>query len=141
MTVPALASPSDLAAFLKVAIDDDDASAELVLRLASAQVRQAANLTWLDDEGDLADVPEVAFTVCLQAAARGWLNPSGATQSSTGPFQASFESGVILTSEEREQIAALNPSAVAGLSHVTMRAGVNPSRVAYGRWPSEYDDD
>jgi hypothetical protein len=140
MSLPALASPSDLAAFLNVAIDDDDARAALLLRLASSLVRQAAGEAWVDSEGDLDNPPDVAVTVCLQSAARAWTNPTAASQSSTGPFQQSYESGIILTPEERELVASLSTSAVSGISSLTLRAGVNPSQLAYGRWTHDDDD-
>jgi hypothetical protein len=141
MSLPALASPSDLAAFLNLTIEDDDARAELVLRLASGLVRQAAGQTWVDGGGDLADVPEVAFAVCLQSAARAWVNPTAASQTSTGPFQSSHSSGVMLTDDEREQLAPLSGESIGGLSSITMRAGVDPSRIVYGWTGTELGED
>lgn len=126
MTLAALASTSDLGALLGASIDDSDARAVLVLRMASGQVRDAAGLTW-----ETGGVPEVAWTVTLAAAARGYSNPTGADDLKTGPFAASFSAGVLLTDEERERVAALNPSTPPGLSSVRVKAPWGASGTHY----------
>ncbi|RTL03898.1 MAG: hypothetical protein EKK62_17325 [Acidimicrobiia bacterium] len=134
----ALASPSDLGELLQLSIDEDDARAVLVIRMASAAVCRVAGS--VSDAWEIGDVPEVAWTVTLAAAARLWVNPAGQTDRSVGPFRDSWasDSTAILTADEREQIAALNTSSIAGLSSIRLQA---PWRAAGSRWyDEEYDE-
>lgn len=133
----ALASPSDLGEFLQLSIEEDDARAVLVLRMASAAVCQVAGS--VSDAWEIDDVPEVAWSVTLAAAARLWANPTGQTDRSVGPFRDGWDAGAtgILTADEREQIANLNSSSVAGLSSIRVQA---PWRASASRWLDDDDD-
>lgn len=134
----ALASPSDLGEFLQLSIEEDDARAVLVIRMASAAVCQVAGS--VSDAWEIGDVPEVAWSVTVAAAARLWANPTGQTDRSVGPFRDGWDVGStgILTADEREQVAALNTTSVSGLSSVRLKA---PWRAAGSRWiDDEYDE-
>lgn len=110
MALPALATVSELASWMGTPIDDGDARAELLLESASGLVRSAAGLTWVDENDELTDVHPDARTITLTAAARAWANPSGASQTSTGPFSSSWPSTPMLTTEERATLTRLRTS-------------------------------
>lgn len=110
MALPALATVEDLAAWLDESIDPTDPRALAVLRMASARVRSYTGRTWVDDSGDLTDVPDEVWSVTVQVAARAYTNPSGIVQETTGPFTARWpeEHGQVLFLTAAEQ-AALDP--------------------------------
>lgn len=143
MTAPALATVNDLGTYLGAQITDTDARAAVILATASAQVRAAAGQTWLDAEGRLTSVHELAWTVTIQAAARAWANPTGAASGTAGPFAATWAAGVALTADEKEQLAALpRPGAangsVPGLGSVRV---VAPAYASGSRWQQEWAGD
>ncbi len=135
MSLPNLLTTTDLANWLGVTIPETDTRATAIIKAVSAQVRSAANLTWVNDTNELADLSEVAKGIATQASARVWSNPTGATSVGTGPFSAAWAaSGSLLTAEEREELQGLpgNPSgAIPGLGSVRMVAPRGPTRSSY----------
>jgi hypothetical protein len=123
MALPTLASVAELASWLNVPIQDGDARAVLVLESASGLARSAAGQTWVDGNQNLDGVPDGVRAIVLTAAARAWHNPTGASQSSTGPFQASYPSGVHLTDDERDALASYRTSAAGGLWTISTTRG------------------
>ena len=133
MPLPSLASVDQLGTWLKTTIDEEDARALEVLSAASGLVRAITGQTWVDEEGDLTEVPSVAVTVTLMSASRAWLNPAGASDQRTGPFGASWAkgaAGVMLTEEERSMLSGIS-GGVSGLSSIRV---VAPARAAGSRW-------
>lgn len=93
----------DLASWVEESIPDEDPRAELVLRGASALVRDETGKTWADPEAE--PLPEMLWFVVLQAAARAWLNPEGFTDERlaewSGRRGAETADGVYLTEAEK----------------------------------------
>jgi len=77
--LPPLATIPDLEARIGHPITDpaEQARANALLADASSLVRFAANQTWVDENGDLTVVPDLAVSITCQAALRGWFNPAG----------------------------------------------------------------
>lgn len=137
--MPAAPTVSDLATWLGQTIADDDARALLVVTAANGLVADAApgSPSWGDDSW-----PEVARTIAIGAAARGWVNPTGAKrhQQGTGPFSDDKNwdaAGVLLTEEEEGKLAGLglpDVGGVPGLSSVRVvaPAGTSPSMASWG---------
>lgn len=131
--MPAAPTVSDLAVWLTLDIDDDDARALLVVSAANGFVLDAApgSSEWGDEW------PQVAYTIAIGAAARAWVNPTGAKtlDQSTGPFSDNREwdaAGVMLTDNEKDTLAGLglpNIGGVPGLASVRVvaPAGTSPS--------------
>lgn len=91
MVLPSLASTGDLEARLGVTLEGDALGrAEATLADASALIRSEAGLDWVDADGHLDAVPDVAKAICLAAAYRAFRNPDGAAQTSTGDVSISF---------------------------------------------------
>lgn len=130
---PAFASVDDLADFLGEAITDPAAErrAERVLRLTSVLIRTVTGKQWVDDSGALVDpLPEALELVTLQAAARAYENPYGATSKSEGvdDYQTSErfhvkEAGVYLTDSEREMLLPLSGRRFGGLGTISRSRG------------------
>lgn len=125
---------SDLATWLGQTIADDDARALLVVDSANGLVLDATpgSSTWGGTW------PSVASTVALGAAARAWVNPTGAQRQaqSTGPFSDDRSwaeaSGILLTDDEKDTLAGLAPPAGGGIPgmgsfRVVAPAGTSPS--------------
>lgn len=112
MSLPTLADPSDLELWLKADFSPTDwARADLVLDKVSELIRhEAGDLTWVDDDGALSDVPGQIPGLALEVAARVWDNPTFKSQSAGGPFSDSWGPavGLFLTDEQR----ALLPNSV-----------------------------
>lgn len=106
--LPAFATIDDLADRHPGGIADaDEARAQAALDDASALIRAAAQKTWVDDNDALEDVPDIVVTVCVRAALRAFVNPTGLTQETTGPFSASYgnaSTDVYLTSKEADLV-------------------------------------
>jgi len=85
--------------------DEDQAQATQYIRAASAKVRAAGDATWTRW-----NCPEIAWTVALEAAARGYQNPAGLDVERADTLNLSrhdmFAVGTTLTKEERELLAA-----------------------------------
>lgn len=139
MSLPALATVADLEALLGVSIDATNARAQQVLALVSAQVRSVVGLTWVDTNGQLAAVPELARAITVTASARLWANPTGAASTSAAPFGATWSGGgSVLLADEREQLASLIEDSVPGLGSVRV---VAPAYASGTRRPEPWWDD
>jgi hypothetical protein len=90
-----LATVDDVAARLGQTLDPTDPQVLARLGDASEIVRAYAGETWLDDEGDLDDVPDAIPGVVAQMVERAARNPMGvvAEQKTAGPFQQQFSFG------------------------------------------------
>lgn len=73
---------------------------------ASTLVRHEAGRTWVDADGELTDVPDVAVAIALAAAMRSWYNPAGVESTQLGAVSVRFPD-VWLTSRERDQLTSL----------------------------------
>ena len=86
---------------------DDGARAEATLEDASALVRAEAGQTWVNDAGDLVDVPDIIVSVTLAVAKRAFVNPDMVRSEGIQDYQVSFGSSspdVYLTKAERDLI-------------------------------------
>lgn len=107
--LPAFATIDDLDARNPAGIAGDETRAQAALDDASALIRSAAGKTWVDDDNELANVPDIVVTICCRAALRSFTNPAGVTQQTAGPFSASYANGstdVYLTKGERSEVRA-----------------------------------
>lgn len=99
MSLPLMASVSDLADWLGDEIVANDPRAVALLRRASALVRSEAGVEWADE------VPEDVQGVVIAVAARVWSNPNSAIQRTAGSFSERLSEraaeGMYLTDEER----------------------------------------
>lgn len=97
----------------------DYTRAESNLEDASALVMAASRVY---DPGD--DIPDLVKVVTLQAAKRAFLNPTGTTQRTMGPFTEGFSaqaaSGVYLT-EDEERLLSQVAETTGGLVSVPTR--------------------
>lgn len=103
MSLPLLASATDLGDWLGEEITLNDPRATALLRRASALVRSEAGKEWADGAPD--DVQGVVVAV----AARVWSNPNSAIQRTAGSFSERLSEraaeGMYLTDEERRVVA------------------------------------
>jgi hypothetical protein len=109
MALPPLASVTDLEARLVAPITDahQRERAEALLADASTLVRYEANRTWVDpDTGLPTAVPDVAVTICLQAALRAFYNPAQVASQQLGAASVRY-GDVWLTGSECERLAGL----------------------------------
>lgn len=85
--LPLLAEIADLEARLGSQVDDET-KAEALLDYASALVRKHVGELWVDEEGDLTDLPDGVRQVVVEMVARAVANPLGVTQAqeTVGPF-------------------------------------------------------
>lgn len=102
------------------------------LQDASEIVRAYAGATWLDDDGDLADVPPAVAGVVCAMVERAVRNPGGITQETAGPFSRSFGADAAtrlwLTKAERSVVrSAIGRAGVAPLA--TTRGDLETSPV------------
>lgn len=99
MSLPLMASVSDLADWLGDEIAANDPRAVALLRRASALVRSEAGKEWSDE------VPEDVQGVVIAVAARVWSNPNSAIQRTAGSFSERLSEraaeGMYLSDEER----------------------------------------
>ena len=134
MALPPLATVEQLSDLLEQPIDPDNPRAVAVLAGASALVRTYTGQDWVDDDGNLTEVPDGVVTVVLQVAERKWRNPSGAIHETTGPFSVRYSErsgdGLFLTDTERRMLARYKRDALWSMS--TTRGEVETGSV---RWP------
>lgn len=118
MAVTSLATIADLAVRVGETIPTDDAQAQWFLDTASGIIRTYTSRTWLLD-GVLADVPDEVRRIAVEVAARVWLNPSGNTQETVGPFTERrpelFADGFFLTGTEKSTLSKYRGSGLGGL--------------------------
>lgn len=129
----------------------DNPRAEAILAAASTLVRTFTGRVWVDvdDEPD-SDEPsyelefDAAQTVVLIVSQRVYLNPSGTTQETTGPFSRSVAAwsamGLALSDDEKEMLGGGQPDAIPGLSsiRVVAPAGTKASRTPHRDCGSSY---
>jgi len=137
--LPPLASTSELETRLGVTLSGADLSrASAALADASALIRQEADEDWVDDEGDLEDVPDIVSSVCLAVAYRAYRNPEGTVQASVGDVSVTYGrqgggGAIYLTQAELRAVRkAAGKAAVTTLRYTTPYI---PSRV-----PAEGDE-
>lgn len=110
---------SDLRVLLGSPADFDEARAQLVVDLAVERV-----------DAILSPVPALARGVVLEAARRGYDNPSGVQSETVGPFQRTYDTrsvGVYLTEREEAQVRAIAAGGSAS-GAFTIRPGGTPAR-------------
>ena len=127
MSLPTLASLSDLEERLGHSLPGEDlSSAQRLLRYASSLVRAYAGLSWVDDDGQLADVPGDVVDVVVEIVDRATKNPAGATQVLAGPFSRSFGADaaqrMYLSGSDKTILAAI-PGRRAGLQVISTTRG------------------
>jgi len=131
MTPAPLADVAALEKWLGEAIteDADVQRAELVLRFASALVRRESGRTWLDDNGELIDVPDDVHLVTLAVAGRAYVDVEGWVRESVDDWtgeKESAEAGVYLTAAEESILAAFKGNRYGGLGVVETTRGDAP---------------
>lgn len=100
-------------------VEDTDytwSAAGVLRRLGGDVWTQDAPITVVYSHG-YETVPKVVRLVCLQAAARAWLNPAGATQETIGSYSVTYgggfssksSTGVLLTSDEKRILDPVRP--------------------------------
>lgn len=107
MALPPLTSVSELERRLGGTITDATEAdrAAALIDDASALVRHAAGQVWVDAEGDLTAVPDLAVTITLGAALRAWYNRADVDSQQLGVVTTRFR--VALTAAETEKLAGL----------------------------------
>lgn len=99
--------------------------ADAVLAHASAAVRVYARRNWVDEEGELDEVPEGIPEIVVRVAARMLANPSGLQSRTTGPFSATFGE-LELTDAEKDAISATLRSTTGGVWTLATTRGLTP---------------
>lgn len=111
MTLPALVTVPQFAAWVGEELSPTDGHAAALLDGASALVRSYTGQTWVDDEGELETVPGEVTTVVSQVTERKWRNPAGYVQDTTGPYTVRYSEqtvqGMYLTDAEKAMLAPL----------------------------------
>lgn len=117
MALPALAPVSDLATWLQLGIESDDARAQACLATASTLVRARAGENYVDAEGNLVEgIPDGIVQATVMAAARMWENPTSKSDTSSGPFSSGWRGGLELNDAEKRLVDATGtPAAFGGL--------------------------
>lgn len=109
MALVPLATVEDMETRLGKPISDGaerDRAAALIAD-ASTLVRHEVGQTWVNAEGDLENVPDVAVMTALSAAMRAWFNPSQIESAQLGAVSIRY-GDVWLTAVERERLGTLN---------------------------------
>jgi len=105
MSLPALATSTDLRALIGDV--DDEGRARALLDFASALIRVEAGVDWVDDEGNLDGVPDVARFVCCKMVERSLTNPDGLRSESVVGYRAEYSnasSDLYMTKQERRLV-------------------------------------
>jgi hypothetical protein len=87
MTLPALANIDTLE---DRGVVVDLTRAQAALMDVSALIRREAGKTWVDEDGDLEEVPDEVVAVLVEVIRRSVSNPTGATQVSLGDASVSY---------------------------------------------------
>lgn len=128
MSTPTLASIQQLDARFPGGLADEDTNRALAaLEDASAWIRIEAGEDWLDDSGNLDDVPPAIVSVCCAVARRIVDNPAGIMQRSIAGYSEGLTNAttdVYLTKQEKAIIRKV--SGVGGLTVVTLEGPYTP---------------
>ena len=133
-TLPAFAEVDALSDWLGEEITSgskEEKRAKGALRMASALVRAETRREWVDDDNNLVDsLPDVLALVTIQAAARGFTNPYGATSANesiddyqTGERYLVQEAGIYLTDSEKALLEPCAGRRFGGLGTVSRTRG------------------
>lgn len=98
-------TPDDLATYLGVTVDDD--RAQMIICDVLAQALAVATVGDVPDDGPTWDnVPPSGDGIIRGAAARRYLNPTGVTSETTGPYSVTRTamSGALLSDAECESL-------------------------------------
>jgi len=87
--------------------------AEASLEDASALVLAETGQDWDEDS-----VPAVAKTIVLRAAIRAYLNPTGVSARSMGPFSEQIPDGVYLTADEQRMLERFEVADTSGIQSI-----------------------
>lgn len=123
--LPSLATLEDFQARLGIPLlddydeplDPDGIRAQAALDDASALVRSAAGLEWVDEYGELEDVPDIATSITLAVAGRTYQNPQGFSQATVGDSSVSYSregnaGGIFLTKSEERALRRLGSGGI-----------------------------
>lgn len=132
MALPPLAPISELERRIGRSIDPgaERERAAALISDASTLVRHEASATWVDADGELIAVPDLAVTIALAAALRGWYNPAAIESTQLGAVSVRY-ADVWLTATERDRLGSLGAT---GFQSITMRHGYGfdgPDRWGY----------
>lgn len=124
--LPPLATVDQLAVRLGYPLEGAEADrARALLIEASELIRDAAGTDWVDEGGQLSDVPRRVAQICLAATYRAFTNPEALSQRSIGDSSKSYDragveggEAVYLTTAERE--AVLNAAGRSPFAAVTL---------------------
>lgn len=109
MSLPPLADLNALKVRIPGGVDSaDENRAMAALEDASAEVRHAAERTWVDSNGDLDDPPDIAVRITLRVAKALFLNPHDYRSEQIGEYAYQMPSGGMLTEWERQQLTQLS---------------------------------
>jgi hypothetical protein len=138
--LPPLATITDLEARIGHPITDpaEQARANALLADASSLVRFAANQTWVDENGDLTVVPDLAVSITCQAALRGWFNPAGIEAAQLGAVSVRY-GGAWLNAQERQDLSLYNRGK--GLQQQLLKPGFGFDGGPYGYAPVDNNND
>lgn len=108
MPLPALATLDDLQRRLGGPITEagERDRAVALLSDASTLVRHEAGRTWVDAEGELTAVPDLAMTITLAVAVRAFNNPNQDESAQLGAFSVRY-ADVWLTRAEADRLNGL----------------------------------
>ncbi len=140
---PSLATVADLERLLGRNVDDEDQSLAQ-LEQASALVRAYARRTWVDDDGELADVPDDIPGVVIDIVSRSIANADGAVSETLGPYSRSFGNDasqrLYLTSANKMVIRAAIGATTNGIGTLSTSRGSleTPSAIIDG---DEFSDE
>lgn len=90
MGLPLLADIDDVTVRAPELADGPAVQVGALLADASALVRAVAGKTWVDEHGDLTEMPDGVVGVVAAVVVRALRNPQGVTQETTGPFNVSY---------------------------------------------------
>ena len=147
MATPTLADIWQLQQRIPGGVHEDDlARALAALEDASAWIRVEAGEDWLDDDGNLEEVPGAVVSVCCSVARRILDNPDGIMQMSVAQYsegRVNATTDVYLTKQEKAIVRKAAGTA-GGLVAVTLASPFDPPRPtvlsAEGRGYSDYED-
>ena len=120
MALPPLITVEQLKALVGAPISGSGLErAEAVLFRVSALIRSYSGQTWVNDLGELEDVPDDVQSVALGVAFREWDNPRGAVQLTKGPFTTRLAEaagqGLYLTDTEKSTLDKYRERSLGGL--------------------------